>query len=121
MNDLSELFLGLEIDIHEINTRAAREGWTFWTTPMGAEDWHKDYGYMTYTEVENHQILGEYSDLYKELFGVRPRGPIDPKTAQAKMESWLRDEAAMADYVEEEPQPEVKNTQLADQLAALFG
>ena len=102
-HDLMNFFLEMDIRNEQRYQLAKAENWSFWTMPMSADQWNREYGYFTYAEYEDHQTLATWSDLYKDLFGVRPRYQVTPAQAEAQMDSWLRDEAAMADFVEDEP------------------
>ena len=54
----------------ERNARAAAEGWEWWTTIAEslADEFTNVY------QLEHEMALSSYSDIHKEVYGVRPRG-----------------------------------------------
>ena len=53
----------------ELDAQAKAEGWLFWAGPCDslADDYANVYEYL------HCGACGEYSDYYKELYGIRPR------------------------------------------------
>lgn len=59
-----------------VNTQAKSEGWDFWTTipeSMANE-------YANVYELEHCYAVGTFSDMYKDVWGVRPRWSFNKKT-----------------------------------------
>lgn len=139
MNDLMELALWIDMEIVDRNQQAEREGWTFWTLPMPADCWNRDYGYTTPAEVIEHQIIETYHDWHKDRYCYRPtwlRGCPLPRVEIARkcereMDKWAREDEEHEKLMLRKAQEQrtriarnravaTKNTQLADQLADLL-
>lgn len=91
LNSFAELKSFVELDNHikQLNADADRqmaEQPGLWVSHlMPAEKWVENYGIDTVEKFEHQMLFESYSNVYKDTFGVRPRG----KVTVAEMKSFL--------------------------------
>ena len=75
------------------NAQAQAEGWTFWSNPCPslADDFANVYEY------EHSFACSDFSDWYKELYGIRPRWVRTSQMTLAQVEAKLDQLGAEAD------------------------
>jgi len=97
-----------------VNAQAKAEGWSFWT--LMAEELASEYANVY--ELEHMFAVGTLSDVYKEIWGCRPRWAFNEMTLsdlQAEIESLYTSAARQA---EAEARWEAEDLEYAELCAA---
>jgi len=126
--------LAMDLYNQEIHNRAAKEGWTFYTYPMPADEWTRRYGFTTFEEVMDYLDVATWGEVYEERFGHKPPFPWHwpcPKQARADLDKWAREDAEREEEAKRRELERVlqaeaarvagtRNTQMRDQLLSLL-